>query len=170
MLTPVNHQNEYASDPSISIIRTEQASNENNITTRETGEKNLKLRLELLLRTFSFLNLVRMLPSSLSTRSRSCSLFWQLRMSLINTESPLIPDSAIPTQFHASLPLLDQIGAAQRGQRTTPTHPPLQAPQISLDSPACRNRDPPPLAARDPSRAFEPPQLPQISPATVNTT
>uniref|UniRef100_A0A0A9GGY3 AP-2 complex subunit alpha, putative n=1 Tax=Arundo donax TaxID=35708 RepID=A0A0A9GGY3_ARUDO len=37
-----------------------------------------------------------MLPSSLSTRRRSCSLLWQLRMSLMNTDSPRIPESAIP--------------------------------------------------------------------------
>uniref|UniRef100_A0A0A8ZCB6 Uncharacterized protein n=1 Tax=Arundo donax TaxID=35708 RepID=A0A0A8ZCB6_ARUDO len=36
-----------------------------------------------------------MLPSSLSTRRRSCSLLWQLRMSLTNTDSPRIPESAI---------------------------------------------------------------------------
>lgn len=45
--------------------------------------------------TFSFLKRVLMLPSSLSTRRRSCSLFWQLRTSLMKTERPLIPDKAI---------------------------------------------------------------------------
>ena len=49
--------------------------------------------------TFSFLNLPRMLPSSLSTRSRSCSLFWQLRMSLMNMERPLMPESAMAGQI-----------------------------------------------------------------------
>lgn len=45
--------------------------------------------------TFSFLNRVLMFPSSLSTRNRSCSLFWQFLTSLMNTESPRIPDSAM---------------------------------------------------------------------------
>lgn len=42
-----------------------------------------------------------MLPSSLSTRSLSCSLFWQLRISLMNTESPLIPDIAIAYYYYS---------------------------------------------------------------------
>ena len=50
--------------------------------------------------TFSFLKRVRTFPSSLSTRRRSCSLFWQLRMSLMNTERPRIPDNAIAAQIH----------------------------------------------------------------------
>lgn len=50
--------------------------------------------------TFSFLKRVRTLPSSLSTRRRSCSLFWQLRMSLMKTESPRMPDNAISAQIH----------------------------------------------------------------------
>lgn len=54
-------------------------------------------------RTFSFLKRVRMLPSSLSTRSLSCSLFWQLRISLMNTESPRIPDIAIAYGARRSL-------------------------------------------------------------------
>lgn len=55
--------------------------------------------------TFSFLKHVRMLPSSLSTRSRSASLFWQLRMSLMKTESPLIPVMVGTTsQIHRSPP------------------------------------------------------------------
>jgi len=44
-----------------------------------------------------------MLPSSLSTRSLSCSLFWQLRISLMNTESPRIPDIAIAYGARRSL-------------------------------------------------------------------
>jgi hypothetical protein len=35
------------------------------------------------------------LASSFSTRARSASLFWQLRTSLMNTDSPRIPDSAM---------------------------------------------------------------------------
>jgi len=47
-----------------------------------------------------FLKRVRMLASSLSTRTRSCSLFWQLRTSLINTDKPRIPDNAMSPPHH----------------------------------------------------------------------
>lgn len=59
--------------------------------------RNTQKRKETL--TFSFLKRVRMLPSSLSTRSLSCSLFGQLRTSLINTERPLMPERAIFSQI-----------------------------------------------------------------------
>lgn len=52
--------------------------------------------------TFSVLKRVRMLPCSLSTRSLSCSLFWQLRMSLMKTGRPLIPTAPSPVRSSAA--------------------------------------------------------------------
>lgn len=51
-------------------------------------------------RTRSFLKRVRMLASSLSTRKCSCSLFWQFRTSLMNTESPRMLESAMADPNH----------------------------------------------------------------------
>jgi hypothetical protein len=43
-----------------------------------------------------------MLASSLSTRDRSASLFWQFLTSLMNVDSPRIPETAIPEAPHSS--------------------------------------------------------------------
>lgn len=78
---------------------------QNNTVMNIAGEIEIKIAIEIEIGneedkpTFSFLKRVRMLPSSLSTRSRSWSLFWQLRTSLMKTERPLIPDNAMCAQI-----------------------------------------------------------------------